>query len=86
MKAEQFPTPTPEELQEFYDLPSEISERDVCEYVEAERLLKEAREQFETCRANLEEMLTLGLPPAASSRLIPVLRDGKISIINRRSK
>jgi hypothetical protein len=45
-KAENFSTPSPQELQELYDLPTEIKQCDLREILEAQSRVRMAREDL----------------------------------------
>jgi hypothetical protein len=53
-KAENFSTPSPQELQELYDLPTEIKQCDLGEILEAQYRVRVAREDLLALWAQLE--------------------------------
>jgi hypothetical protein len=94
MKAKTVCTPTPQELQELFDLPDRspeetqdiadlppsIPEADLREYLSAQQQYLNAREEFRTCESNLAEMLLLGLPIDPQSRITAMLNKGKLIV------
>jgi len=61
-RAEKAFTPSPQDLQELFDLPSSIPQRDLAEILQAEARLKIIRDEVASLRAQLVEELVLGLP------------------------
>lgn len=80
MKAKQVSTPTVEELQDLFDLPSSIPEGDLREYLAAEQQYLNSREEFLTCVHNLTEMLLFGLPVDGGSAYSAELQEGKLIV------
>ncbi len=63
MKANKIPTPSPEFLQELFDLPSkEIPQADLAELAEVQECLRQARDEFEQLASCIVESLVLGVP------------------------
>lgn len=89
MMAKHFPTPTPAELQELFDLPDNgISQCDLSEIFEAQvRIVKlritlqEARDQFAGLMAHLEIGLRLGLPIELGYLGVSTDPRGRVSVI-----
>ena len=89
MIAKHFPTPTPEELQELFDLPSDgISQRGFREMFEVqarivERLnrLQEARDELAGLMAQLETELKLGLPVEPGYLAVSTDPAGRVNVI-----
>ena len=89
MMVNHFPTPTPEELQEFFDLPDNgISQRDLKEIFEAQaRIVKlqtnlqEARDELAGLTAHLEIGLHSGLPVEPGYLGVSTDPQGRVNVI-----
>ena len=82
MKAENVFTPTPEDLQELFDVPNLIPQEDLAEYKAAELRYLQAREELEQCANWLSEALVLGRG-IADGNLTATLSGGKIVVTEK---
>jgi hypothetical protein len=89
MMAKHFPTPTPVELQELFDLPDNgVSQCDLREIFEAQaRIVKlrsslqEARDELAGLMAHLETGLRLGLPVELGCLGVSIDPGGRVNVI-----
>jgi hypothetical protein len=79
-EAENVSTPSPEELQELWDLPSEIKQRDLEEILEARCRARTTQDDLRALLNQLETQLCLGLRVEPGRISLVTAADGKRKI------